>query len=515
MKKVFKKLSIVLMIGIIVFSCEKEPSKKEISYNTAVKKYGYGIKSFTFEGKKNIDNNLDENEELSPVAAGHKGIYFNRVPHETILEGLTPTIKLHDGFSITPSTDEPQDFDTPDGVKYTLTSTDGDKVKKTEISVKLNKIKAPKLVEIESFKFSKENNKITGSIDSVTALYKGMFINKTPQRKFEDYTDEEIILNSKITIDKNDIYVKFPYNGSLGLDNATGNLNAVITFKKVPDGVDLIQKPPLSSVRIKSLDLDLPITMGKHEFTHSNMLSGISKHVRFSKDYGSEVITEDYFVHFEYDKSIIPSSNCDLFPVNLELGKSVDNLAFTKNYVHDNEKVNNTYMCLLLASGHGQWPCTGEIKNDVSITPVLTKSITGNMGSTEENPIEIHFRKDYWRKIDNKNVNITKNTFDVALVSGYKLAAGKEMPNFKFIADNIVLPDGAFFSTEGLKGTKCYAQIICPKDPSKLFEVSNKMPYRNNGIIFKVVAQDGITYKIYRLLFENKYQNSSSKLTTD
>ncbi|BAV94196.1 hypothetical protein [Ichthyobacterium seriolicida] len=365
-------------------------------------------------------------------------------------------------------------------------------------------IYASKLVEIKSVIFSRKNNKISNG-NELTELYRGLFVKKTPG-KISQYTDEEeATLNSKISIVKNDIYVKVPYNQTLNIDKL-GTLNATISFVKAPDNVILTEHPVSKiSETVNSMSVEFPVTIKRYEFSHSNMLVGITKYIKFSKKVGSRNSKKIYKIHFKYDDNETKLSNCDLFPIDTKKDAKISNFSFTTDYKHNGPKVNNSYVCENIHSG-SKSECS-NLSKSIIVTPVLTKDITVNSGDSETNPIEMHF--DGGVLSGSATIfNDTSKAFDVGHLNGDKMETGKTLPNFSFIADGSILPDGAFFSIEDLKGTNCnesFKQRICPRDPSKIFKVENQMPQADNGIVFKVVAQDGITQKFYKLIFKNKY----------
>ncbi|BAV94202.1 hypothetical protein [Ichthyobacterium seriolicida] len=372
-------------------------------------------------------------------------------------------------------------------------------------------------VEIKSVSFLKDKNKVEGK-EELTELYKGLFIKKTPSDFSKYSTAEEKALSSKIEIKENDIYVNIPYNQVLKVKEV-GNLNATVTLAKVPTDVTLVS----SSTKIASTTFDIPIRIGACELSHDNLKDDgvITKNIRFSKKVGSKNVTFDYFVHFQYDKKETKSAKCDLFTTTTA-NAPITQLSFTRDYqISTTLQANNSYVCENAIAGHAK--CDGFSKSGTIVTPVLT-SVTSGKGDTKENPIELHFEGGTYTSTSGNTTTFnsadTQKGFDVAHIKlNYKTEKGKEheaqftMPNFTFIADGAVLPDGAFFSTEGLEGTNCgkaYKQRICPKDPSKPFRVSNPLPGANNGIIFKVVAQNGTSEKFYKLIFKNKYNNTTA-----
>ncbi|BAV94201.1 hypothetical protein [Ichthyobacterium seriolicida] len=369
-------------------------------------------------------------------------------------------------------------------------------------------------VEIKSVSFLKDKNKVEGK-QELTELYKGLFIKKTPSDISKYSTAEETALSSKIEIKENDIYVNIPYNQVLKVKEV-GNLNATVTLSKVPTDVTLVS----SSTKIASTTFDIPIRIGACELSHDNLKDDgvVTKNIRFSKKVGSKDVAFDYFVHFQYDKKQTKSTDCDLFATTTTANTAITNLSFTRDYqISTTLQANNSYVCENAIAGHAK--CDGFSKSGTTVTPV--RSETTKTGDSETNAIEIHFEGGTYARTSNSTTTISDNSkaFDVAHIElDYTISNGKKpvakftMPNFTFIADKVVLPDGAFFSTEGLTGTDCkgeYKQRICPRDPSKPFRVSNSMPGANNGIIFKVVAQDGTNQKFYKLIFKNKYPNET------
>ncbi|WP_096684910.1 hypothetical protein [Ichthyobacterium seriolicida] len=358
-------------------------------------------------------------------------------------------------------------------------------------------------VEIKSVSFLKDKNKVEGK-QELTELYKGLFIKKTPSDFSKYSTAEENALSSKIEIKENDIYVNIPYNQVLKVKEV-GKLNATVTLAKVPTDVTLVS----SSTKIASTTFDIPIRIRACELSHDNLKDDgiITKNIRFSKKVGSKNVAFDYFVHFQYDKKETKSAKCDLFTTTTA-NAPITQLSFTRDYTIGETKLNNSYVCENTKENYAK--CSSLTKTGNVVTPVFSNTSSKD-GLSEANAIEIHFgggTLSASAKTTTFNSSSTDTIFDVAHLEMDKIDDSKSMPNFTFIADGAVLPDGAFFSIEGLEGTNCgkaFSERICPRDPSKPFKISNPMPTKHNSIIFKVVAQNGTDQKFYKLTFKNKY----------
>ncbi|BAV94044.1 hypothetical protein JBKA6_0031 [Ichthyobacterium seriolicida] len=376
-----------------------------------------------------------------------------------------------------------------------------------------------KVTETLSIAFLTDKNKVTvEGKEDVNDFFKSLFIRKTPQREISAYTEEQIALNSTITIEGDSVYVvNMPYNTLLNLDEP-GILTTTITCTSAPG--------------TSPTTLDIPISIEANEFAHEKMSAGIVK--KLPKKIGTKDIEKEYSIHFKYaaNAQASASSNCDLFPTSTKQGKAITNLSFTRDYPYRSKRLgkifiaNNSYVCENAITGHG--PCENLSKTSKVVTPLLTKTVSGeNDGSSEEKAIEMHFEGGTLTggyadtSYDSSKTTISKpeNSFDIADVAlDYSDGNTGEKPKFTmpdcvFIADGAALPDGAFFSIEGLIGTNCdvlYGLSICPKNPyNRGFVVYNPVPHIDNGIIFKVVAQNGKNQKFYKLIFKNKFSSSN------
>ncbi|WP_157776884.1 hypothetical protein [Ichthyobacterium seriolicida] len=379
-----------------------------------------------------------------------------------------------------------------------------------------------KIAEIKSVSFLAEKNKVTveGKQD-VNDLFKSLFIIKTPQREISAYTKEQTTLNSKITIDQGgNVYVKMPYNTLLNLTTA-GTLTATIISKSAPG--------------TSPTTLDIPISIAANEFTHQKMTEGgVVK--KLPKKIGDKDIEKEYSITFKYDKDAATSAsaNCDLF-TGKNANDPITTLSFTRNYRYKSMTgeyaiVNNSYVCENASEGYGK--CASLSKTSKAVTPVLTTALNSKNGSSAQNAIEMHFEggtltsdKSYAKSSDGATTTISNpdKSFDIGVVhadfsSGEASQKVSEkiqhkkftLPNFAFIADGAVLPDGAFFSIEGLTGTDTTTEKTTPLHPNRGFKIDNTIPGKNKGIIFKVVAQNGTSQKFYKLIFKNKFTSSTT-----
>ncbi|BAV95462.1 hypothetical protein JBKA6_1449 [Ichthyobacterium seriolicida] len=357
------------------------------------------------------------------------------------------------------------------------------------------------ITEVKSIDFLAEKNKVTvEDKQDVSDLFKSLFIIKTPERAISAYTEEQKALNSKITIEGDNIYVKMPYNPALKLDEA-GILTATITSSSAPG--------------TSPATFDIPISIGANEFTHQKMITGVVK--KLPKKIGDKDIEKEYSIHFKYDKDAAKSASdkCDLFPTDTTVDSPINNLSFTRNHqykkLEETITANNSYVCENAeVNGKNHGKCNGLSKTSKAVTPVLTTALTSKNGDSEANAIEMHFEGGTLsHHFVSTTISNPEKSFDIGILAhDYDGDNPKfTMPNFEFIADGAVLPDGAFFSVEGVNGTDCdvkYKQKICPIIPNTGFKMYNPMPLVDNGIIFKVVAQNGINKKFYKLIFKNK-----------
>ncbi|BAV95227.1 glutathione S-transferase family protein [Ichthyobacterium seriolicida] len=303
------------------------------------------------------------------------------------------------------------------------------------------------IANIESIVFTKAKNSTPEtSPNDATAAYKALFITKTPAPA---YAALEAQLKANIEADGT-IKVTVPFNTKLNISTAAP-LTATITLKeKLGENVYLGNNKKLYA---DSLSFDHVITT---QLVHAELIKkgGVSQTFKISKKEGDKVIDEKSFkVVFVHDT---PSTNSVLATSSSGSTKTATGLGFIKGSASAaNEKIKD--------AATAEAPAT---------YPKVTDTTGTNDGSAADKPILL---------------TMTKNTE----------LADETISSFKFKADKVTLPNGAYFdTTDAVETSK--ATDFPATDPTTEFTVSAK----DKGISFKVIAQDGTSVKFYRLEFK-------------
>ncbi|BAV95228.1 glutathione S-transferase family protein [Ichthyobacterium seriolicida] len=244
------------------------------------------------------------------------------------------------------------------------------------------------------------------------------------------------------------IKVTVPFNTKLNIITAAP-LTATITLKEKLGENVYLGKDKLDA---NALSFDHVITT---KLVHSELKNGVSKTFKISKKEGDKVIDEKSFkVMFIHGAA---SRDCLIATTSSGSTKTATGLGFIKGSASAaNEKIKD--------AATAEAPAT---------YPKVTDTTGTNDGSAADKPILL---------------TMTKNTE----------LADETISSFKFKADKVTLPNGAYFdTTDAVETSK--ATDFPATDPTTEFTVSAT----GKGISFKVVAQDGTSVKFYRLEFKN------------
>ncbi|BAV95224.1 hypothetical protein [Ichthyobacterium seriolicida] len=302
------------------------------------------------------------------------------------------------------------------------------------------------VANIESVVFTKAKNSTpaTNPTDA-TSAYKALFITKTPAPA---YAALEAQLKANIEADGT-IKVTVPFNTKLNISTAAP-LTATITLKEKLGENVYLGKDKLDA---NAHSFDHVITT---KLVHSELKNGVSHTFKISKKEGDKVIDEKSFkVMFIHGAA---SRDCLIATTGTGSDKKATGLGFIKNATADQ--------------------ANGKIKNAATTEapatyPKVTDTTGTNDGSDNTKPILL---------------TMTKGT----------QLADESISNFKFKADKVALPNGAYFDTTDAVATSSAADFPAT-DPTTEFTVSAT----GKGISFKVVAQDGTSVKFYKLEFKD------------
>ncbi|BAV94339.1 hypothetical protein [Ichthyobacterium seriolicida] len=319
-------------------------------------------------------------------------------------------------------------------------------------------------LQISSVKFEKSKNL---TADNISEFYDKLFITKTPPRNMnknataDGYPNEFTIAATDIVGDSI-INVNLPFNSQFTNLTSNASVKATITFKSAVEGVTL------GGTAITGKTAEIPFEILATELTKEKLEAGpFRKDFEFSKAGGTSAVKKyTVVVKFSNDKS----DKCDI---------KQGEFGFIVAETGANAKAS--------FNQHGTAPAAG--------TKVFAHYPTGNSGKdglTAANAIEFELRK---------------GKSDTAYPTGGELAVTNGAPaSSYFKADALILPEGAFIEADSAPGSTANTTAnVCP--------ITGNSSSSNDGqqlkvgstattaqiYTFRVVAQDGVTKKHYKL----------------
>ncbi|BAV94879.1 hypothetical protein [Ichthyobacterium seriolicida] len=323
---------------------------------------------------------------------------------------------------------------------------------------------AEKALEISSVKFEKRKN-LNG--DNVSEFYEKLFITKTPARAkgknvaagaTNGYANEFVIAATDIEGDSI-INVNLPYNSQFTNLTTNATVKATITFKSAVEGITL------GGTAITGKTAEIPFEIPATELTKEKLEVGsFRKDFEFSKAGGASAVKK-YTVVFKF-------SNNKFDKCTIEQGE----FGFIVAETGANAKAN--------FNSHTSDPAAG--------TKVFAHYSTGNNsgkdGLTAANAIEFELRK---------------GKASTAYPTGGELTTSGALDTAYFKADALILPDGAFIElgttdkddVDPITGIKKTGGTVTAGQT----DLKGASGQSSVSYTFRVVAQDGITKKHYKL----------------